>query len=111
MASGSIIVSDRRARLQASPLRHVDPLLFGAPLALAGLGLLMVYSSTHRKLEEAGLDPYDFVKRQAVAIVVGIIAMAILTVIDYRKLRELALLGYGATVLMLVAVLRRRRAT
>src|SRR6476660_1910609 len=96
MASGSIIVSDRRARFHASPLRHVDPLLFGAPLALAGLGLLMVYSSTHRKLEEAGLDPFDFVKRQAIAIVVGVIAMAILTAIDYRKLRELALLGYGA---------------
>jgi hypothetical protein len=42
MASGSIIVSDRRARFHASPLRHVDPLLFGAPLALAGLGLVMV---------------------------------------------------------------------
>ena len=91
MASGSIIVSDRRARFHASPLRHVDPLLFGAPLALAGLGLLMVFSSTHRKLEEAGLDPYDFVKRQAVAIVVGILAMVILTAIDYRKLRELCL--------------------
>jgi rod shape determining protein RodA len=106
MASGSIIVSDRRARFHASPLRHVDPLLFGAPLALAGLGLLMVYSSTHRKLEEAGADPYDFVKRQSIAIVVGVIAMAVLTAIDYRKLRELALLGYGATVLMLIAVLR-----
>ena len=35
MASGSIIVSDRRARFHASPLRHVDPLLFGAPIALA----------------------------------------------------------------------------
>jgi rod shape determining protein RodA len=106
MASGSIIVSDRRARFDASPLRHVDPLLFGAPLVLAGLGLLMIYSSTHRKLLQAGLDPYDFVKRQAVAIVVGLVAMAILTAIDYRKLRELALLGYGATILMLVAVLK-----
>jgi rod shape determining protein RodA len=106
MASGSIIVSDRRARFHASPLRHVDPLLFGAPLALAGLGLLMIYSSTHRKLEQAGLDPYDFVKRQAIAIVVGVVAMVILTAIDYRKLRELALLGYGATILMLIAVLK-----
>ena len=106
MASGSIIVTDRRARLAASPLRHVDPLLFGAPLVLAGLGLLMVYSSTHRKLEAAGLDPYDFVKRQGVAIAVGIVAMVLLTAIDYRKLRELALLGYGVTLLMLVAVLK-----
>jgi rod shape determining protein RodA len=106
MASGSIIVSDRRARFQASPLRHLDPLLVGAPLALAGLGLLMVYSSTHRKLQAAGLDPYDFVKRQGIAIVVGLVAMAILAAIDYRRLRELALLGYGATLLMLVAVLK-----
>ena len=106
MASGSIIVSDRRARFHASPLRHVDPLLLGAPIALAGLGLLMVYSSTHRKLQEAGLDPYDFVKRQGIAIAVGIVAMLVLTAIDYRRLRELAFLGYAATVLMLVAVLR-----
>jgi rod shape determining protein RodA len=106
MASGSIIVSDRRARFHASPLRHVDPLLFAAPIVLAGLGLLMVYSSTHRKLQEAGIDPYDFVKRQGIAIVVGIVAMLVLTAIDYRRLRELALLGYAATVLMLVAVLR-----
>src|SRR5262249_12838326 len=106
MASGSIIVSDRRARFQASPLRHLDPLLIGAPLALAGLGLLMVYSSTHRKLQEAGLDPYDFVKRQGIAIVAGLVAMAVLSAIDYRRLRELALLGYGATVVMLLAVLK-----
>jgi rod shape determining protein RodA len=106
VASGSIIVTDRRARFHASPLRHVDPLLLGAPIALAGLGLLMVYSSTHRKLQEAGLDPYDFVKRQGIAIGVGIVAMLVLTAIDYRRLRELALLGYAATVLMLVAVLR-----
>ncbi len=101
----TVIVSDRRARLQASPLRHVDPLLVGAPILLSGLGLLMIYSSTHRKLEEAGLDPFDFVKRQAVAIVLGIVAMVLLTAIDYRKLRDLALLGYGVTLLMLVAVL------
>jgi rod shape determining protein RodA len=45
------------------------------------------------------------VKRQAVAIVLGIVAMVIMTVIDYRRLRELALFGYAVTVLMLVAVL------
>ncbi|MGZ6953567.1 MAG: rod shape-determining protein RodA [Acidimicrobiia bacterium] len=102
----AVIVSDRRARLQESMLRHVDPLLLGAPIALAGLGLLMIYSSTHRRLEAAGIDPYDFVKRQGIAIVAGIVAMVVLTAIDYRKLRELALLGYGITVLMLVAVLK-----
>jgi len=102
----AVIVSDRRARLQESVLRHVDPLLVGAPLVLSGLGLLMIYSSTHRALTEHGLDPYYFVKRQAIAIVIGIIAMVVITAVDYRKLRELALIGYAATVLMLVAVLK-----
>jgi len=30
----AIVVSDRRARLQESPLRHLDPFLFGAPAVL-----------------------------------------------------------------------------
>lgn len=102
----AVVVSDRRARLQESALRHLDPLLFAAPLLLSGLGLLMIYSSTHRRLEEQGLDPLDLVKRQAMAIAVGVVAMVVITAIDYRRLRELALVGYGATVLLLIAVLR-----
>jgi len=99
------VLTDRRARLQASPLRHLDISLVLAPILISGLGLLMIYSATHTRLEQAGADPFDFVKRQAVAIVLGIVAMAVMTVIDYRRLRELALFGYAATILMLVAVL------
>jgi rod shape-determining protein RodA len=102
----AIVVSDRRARLQASPLRHLDPLLFGPPALLAGLGTLMIYASTRHRLEIQHLDPLYFVKRQIIAIIVGIVVMVILMLIDYRRLRELSLLGYGATVLMLVAVLK-----
>ncbi len=99
------VLTDRRARLQTSPLRHLDVALVLAPVLISGLGLLMIYSATHTRLKDAGADPLTFVKRQAVAIVLGIIAMVIMTVIDYRRLRELALFGYAITVLMLVAVL------
>jgi rod shape determining protein RodA len=102
----AIVVSDRRARLQASPLRHLDPLLFGPPALLAALGTLMIYASTRHRLEIQHLDPLYFVKRQIIAIIVGVLVMVILMLIDYRRLRELSLLGYGATVLMLVAVLK-----
>lgn len=102
----AIVVSDRRARLQESPLRHLDPFLFGAPALLAALGTLMVYASTRYKLEAQHLDPLYFVKRQIIAIVVGIVVMVVLMFIDYRRLRELSLLGYGATILMLLAVLK-----
>jgi rod shape determining protein RodA len=99
------VLTDRRARLQSSPLRHLDLALVSAPILISALGLLMIYSATHTRLNQAGEDPLYFVKRQAVAIVLGIVAMAIMAVIDYRRLRELALFGYAITVLMLVAVL------
>lgn len=98
------VLTDRRARLQTSPLRHLDVLLVLAPILISGLGLLMIYSSTRVKLEQAGDDPLRFVKRQAIAIVIGIIAMAAMLAIDYRRLRELALWGYGVTIVMLLAV-------
>ena len=100
----AVVLTDRRARLQASPLRHLDVLLVLAPILVSGLGLLMIYSSTRVKLEQAGDDPFRFVKRQAIAIVIGIIAMAVMLAIDYRRLRELALWGYGATIVLLLAV-------
>jgi rod shape determining protein RodA len=99
------VLTDRRARLQTSPLRHLDFALVIAPILVSGLGLLMIYSATHTQLEQDGGDPLNFVKRQAAAIVLGIIAMAIMTIIDYRKLRELALFGYAGTLVLLVAVL------
>ena len=102
----AIVVSDRRARLQESPLRHLDPFLFGAPALLAALGTLMVYASTRNWLEARHLDPLYFVKRQIIAITVGVIVMIVLMFIDYRRLRELSLLGYAATILMLLAVLK-----
>jgi rod shape determining protein RodA len=99
------VLTDRRARIQSSPLRHLDVSLVLAPILISGLGLLMIYSATHTRLDQAGEDPLYFVKRQAIAIVLGIAAMAIMTVIDYRRLRELALWGYAGTVLLLVGVL------
>jgi rod shape determining protein RodA len=93
------VLTDRKARFQSSPLRHLDVALVGAPILISGLGLLMIYSSTRR------LSGYGVVERQAVSIVVGLAVMVAMIAIDYRKLRELALLGYGATVFLLVAVL------
>ena len=101
----SAVLTDRRARLQTSPLRHLDIVLVLTPILISGLGLLMIYSATHTGLEQAGGNPLNFVKRQAAAIFLGIVAMTIMTVIDYRRLRELALFGYGVTVILLVAVL------
>jgi rod shape determining protein RodA len=91
-----------QSRLEKSPLRHFDWLLVGAALAITALGLLMIYSTTHERVPG---DPYYFVKRQALFAAIGVVAMVVVICIDYRRLRELSMVFYGATVLMLLAVL------
>jgi rod shape determining protein RodA len=90
------------SRLEASPLRHFDFLLVGAALAITVLGLAMIYSTTHQRVPG---DPYYFVKRQGLFAAIGFVAMAVVIWIDYKRLRELSMLFYGATVFMLLAVL------
>jgi rod shape determining protein RodA len=90
------------SRLQASPFRHFDWFLVGAALAITALGLVMIYSTTHERIPG---DPYYFVKRQALFAGLGIGAMAAVLLVDYRRLRDLSMVFYGGTVLLLLAVL------
>ena len=77
---------------------HVDGVMVAAVLAIAGLGVLMVYSSTRGA--EAPFDT-SFVTRQAFFMVLGLIAMAITALIDYRAILDRAPLIYGGTVFLL----------
>jgi rod shape determining protein RodA len=90
------------SRLEASPLRHFDWLLVGAALAITALGLVMIYSTTHHRIPG---DPYYFVKRQALFAGIGIVVMLAVLVVDYRRMRDYAMVFYGGTVLLLLAVL------
>jgi rod shape determining protein RodA len=90
------------SRLEASPLRHFDWILVGAALGITALGLVMIYSTTHLRIPG---DPYYFVKRQAMFAGIGIVAMVGVLAIDYRRLREYAMVFYGVTVFLLLAVL------
>lgn len=101
----SAVLTDRKARMLATPLRHMDVVLLGTVLAVCVLGVLMIYSSTQPQLAEAHLDQLYYVKRQVAAILVGIVLMIGVMAIDYRKLRDTSILLYGATVFALLAVL------
>jgi rod shape determining protein RodA len=91
-----------QSRLEASPLRHFDWLLVGAALAITALGLLMIYSTTHQRIHG---DPYYFVKRQALFAAIGFVVMVVVLCIDYRRMRDYAMVFYGVTVFLLLAVL------
>lgn len=101
----TVPVSRRRplANLRSDPSafwHHVDGLLAGSVLALAALGLVMVYSATR------GPEPYNtaLVMRQGFFVVLGVIAAAVAAVIDYRRILDWAPWIYGGSVFLLVAV-------
>jgi len=95
----------RRSRFDASVLRDLDLWLVGATLAIAALGILMIYSSTRERLRLEGVDELYFVKRQGAAILLGLALMALLIAVDYRRLRDSSVFAYVATVVALLAVL------
>ena len=94
-----------RALDPASPARHVDLVLLAVTLAIAAGGVLMVYSSTHYRLQTGHLDPQLYLKRQAVWTTLGVLAMVAVATVDYRSLRDHSHLIYAGTVGVLLLVL------
>jgi rod shape determining protein RodA len=92
------------ARNAAAPWRHLDLTLLVSTVGVACMGLLMVYSSTKPKQANAGLDPAYFLKRQAVYLAIGLAAMAIVALVDYRRIRDFTPILYGGALLTLILV-------
>jgi len=81
-------------------LRHVDLLLVVAPILLAAIGAVMVYSATRLGTAE----PRYYLDRQIAYAVVGIVVMIVVAAIDYRRYEEWGYVLYGLAVLALAAV-------
>ena len=82
--------------------KHVDLVLLATAGAVSVLGAMMVLSSTR------GTDPdvYDlsYLRKQVLFIVMGVVAMVLVTLVDYRRLRDLAWLPYGVVMVLLALV-------
>ena len=89
-------------RSSSAPWRHVDITLVAAVLAIAGLGVLMVYSATQRRIEA---DPAFFLRRQAVFTLLGVGVMVLVASIDYRIFRDFAPQMYVGILVLLLLVL------
>jgi rod shape determining protein RodA len=92
-------------RNPAAPWRHLDLTLLLSTLGIALVGVVMVYSSTRQKQDTAGLDPAFFLKRQAVYLLLGLVAMAAIALVDYRHIRDFVPFIYGGAVLTLLLVI------
>ncbi len=72
--------------------RESDNTLLLAVLILLAIGLIMVFSASFVVAGENHGDPYHFLKRQAMWVALGLLAMYLFSRIQYKKLKKLSLL-------------------
>ena len=90
-----------RSYISAAP----DTLLFTAVAALVAIGLVMIYSASSATAYEQTGDTAFFVKRQAVWLIVGLIAAIVAYRIDYHRLKRVAPYILIVAIAMLALVL------
>ncbi len=96
-----------RRRRWAAP----DWVLGAAVLALCPLGVVLVWASTRPRLLAAGQDPQEYLKRQAIGVVVGLLLMIAVAAAGHRALRAYTVPVYALSCLGLLFVLTPLGAT
>jgi rod shape determining protein RodA len=94
-----------RASTLSRRVYRVDVALVAAAVLAAVIGVVMVYTATRGLLVAQGLSPHYFMKRQAIFVVVGLAAMVVFALIDYRHLESVSTVVYLLMVLALLGVL------
>ena len=84
--------------------RHFDFVLAGAMALIGAFGCLMVYSATRDSLQAQGISPTYYLKKQAIFLIIGLVVAVGVAAVDYRRLRDWAIVVYGFTLMMLLAV-------
>jgi rod shape determining protein RodA len=94
-------ISARMAR--KAPVRHLDPSLLLVTLLLSAFGTVMVSSATAAGRSLYSANPYF--QHEVIYLIVGAVALLGVALFDYRHLRGLSPVVYGATILALLVVL------
>ena len=84
---------------------QIDYTLLITVLLLLSMGLIMVLSASSPTAISEGRSSYAYFIRQALFAVIGILAMIIISKIDYKIYKKFYLLAYFASILLLVAVM------
>ena len=104
MATVATSTGRRRSGVDTNLFAHIDLALLALPLAISALGLLMIFDASRYETARGGLSRYYYVERQGVAVVIGVIAMAVVMSIDYRRIRDAWPLLYLAILPLLAGV-------
>ena len=82
-----------------------DFILFITVLLLLALGITMVLSARSPSALAKTGSSYTYVIKQALSAAIGIIAMLVLSVVDYKKYAKYYKLAYALSILILLLVL------
>ena len=99
------VIRKKRSRVQSNQVFLVDYWLALAVAGLVVIGMLMVYSTTFDLGVLAHGEATYFFKRQAAALVGGVLGILFFISIDYHWLRKWSVLVLFSTLIMLIAVL------
>ncbi len=81
-----------------------DYFLLIAVVILAIVGMVFIYSASNYSAKDRYNDAFYFVKKQAIGIALGIVAMVFTSVFDYRRLKRLTIPISIIAVITLVLV-------
>ncbi|GIV01035.1 MAG: rod shape-determining protein RodA [Actinomycetota bacterium] len=98
------LVAGRAVPAERRPIRHLDPVLVLVAIALVSVGLLLIYSATHRSLAAIGEDPGFYLKRQAAFAALGVVLALLVASVDYRFFKVYAGMIYLGSVVLLILV-------
>jgi rod shape determining protein RodA len=94
-----------RAFAVGGVIRRYDWFLILVTLTLTGVGTVLVWAATEPSLKQAGQDPNSYLYKQILNDVVGVGLMLVAGSLDYRKFRALTPWVWGASLLLLAAVM------
>jgi cell division protein FtsW len=85
--------------------KRIDLILLLAALALVGIGIVMVYSTSAIMAGDRFGDPYYFLKKQAFYAVVGFVLMTFMMFLPYEIMKRFAYPLLILSILLLIGVL------
>ena len=74
-------------------------------MALVAIGIIMVFSASYYDALYKHKDVFYFLGKELTWAPIGIVAMIVMMLVDYHVWKKFTVLGYGITIVALVAVL------
>src|SRR5688572_8399328 len=81
--------------------RTIDKWTMGCILALFGVGLLLGLAASPPLAARNGLDPFHYVQRQAFFGGVALVVMLLVSMLEPRQVRRLAVVGFACSFVAL----------